>query len=266
MAALVGDVEELAVGRELHVDRQAADVDLAGDPPGRDVDLDDPARVLAAHEQVPAVGREVEVIRAAVRDRDASAQRPRRRVAEVEAIVALRDDDGGRAVGREIEVVGVGHGNGARDLPGVGVDDRQRIGLGVEDVEPREVPRGGDVVGLAPHGVVVDDLVGPRIDDVDRVRHGVRHVDELGHPRDRRAQLRAHGRRVHVVRQRGGDLCRRGGGGSGGEDEGERQGDHVSRAYRISHEARARHLRPRHQLGHSSRLVADREHGCLPAT
>ena len=123
------------------------------------------------------------------------------RIAEVEAMVALGDDDRVTARGREVEVVRVGH----RDrrpfrLRRHRVDRREAVPLVVVDIERLQIVRGRHVLRQAADRVVRDDAVRVRVDHVDRVAAAVGGVDPFGHAADRRAQ---HPRTVVRVDVRG---------------------------------------------------------------
>ena len=69
------------------------------------------------------------------------------RVAEVQPLQALGDDDREAAVGREVEVVGVLDRDRAPRLPGPRVDRREAVADVVVDVQRLQVPGRGDVLG-----------------------------------------------------------------------------------------------------------------------
>src|SRR5438552_15027103 len=69
-------------------------------------------------------------------------QLPGVRVAEVETVQALRDDDGLAAIRGEVQVVRVGHRDRWAWLAGPGGDRCEGVALGVVGVEGPEVPGG----------------------------------------------------------------------------------------------------------------------------
>src|SRR5919197_5106123 len=88
-----------------------------------DVDLDHRAAELAACKRIATVGREVEVIHAwAGGHRERMLEAHRVRVAEVEPLQALGDDDRVATVRREVEVVWVLDRNRLARLAGTRVD------------------------------------------------------------------------------------------------------------------------------------------------
>src|SRR5438445_7432874 len=103
----VGDVEDLAVGRELHVLRRCAGAQLerAEDPLVLNIELEEHARELTADDRVAPIRREVHVVGTRARNRQRPVQRKRVRVAKVEAVQPLGDDDRVAPVGREVHVV-----------------------------------------------------------------------------------------------------------------------------------------------------------------
>ena len=118
------------------------------------------------------------------------------RVAEVEALQALGDDDRAAAVRREVEVVRIGDGPRAATTSGSRIDRRQRVALVAVDPERVQVPRRRDVLWLGRNAEAADDLERLRIDLVDRVALRLRDVDAIQRSaRDRRDR----GRRVCCV-------------------------------------------------------------------
>ena len=157
-----------------------------------DVDHDEVARELAARERERPVGREVHVV-------DAACTAPVPTSTSVielgsrksSRLLRLGDDDRVPAVGREVQVVRIGHGDRrpARQA-GVRVDRREAVAVVVVDVERLQVPRRRDVLGQRADREVLDDLHGRRIDHVDRVRLAVRHVHQRPRLPGDRAQRR----------------------------------------------------------------------------
>ena len=90
--------------------------------------------------------REVHVVDAAARHRQRVADAERVRVAEVEPVQALGDDDREPAVGREVQVVGVGDGNGAAGPRRPRIDRSDRVALVVQHVQRLQVPGRRDVL------------------------------------------------------------------------------------------------------------------------
>src|SRR5262249_29924114 len=127
----VGDVEDAAVGRDAHVlghaaaavgQVQHADHALAGN-----IDLDQLAGELAARDQVGAVDGKVHVIDARAGQLDGAVQRKGVRVAEVESVQPLGDDDRVAPVGGEVHVVGVGDRDRPARPAGARIDHRQAV-------------------------------------------------------------------------------------------------------------------------------------------
>ena len=100
------------------------------------------------------------------------------RVAEVEPVQPLGDDDRVAAVGREVHVVRVVDRDRRAGLARARVDRREAVAGVVRDVERLQVPGRDDVLGQAADREVLDDLVGVRVDHVDRVALAVRDVDQ----------------------------------------------------------------------------------------
>ena len=175
----VGDVEELSVGCQLHVLRHAAARKLEGSDDALlpKVDLDQLPGELAAGDQVAAMCREVHVVDAPTRHGEGMDDAEGVRVAEVEPAKPLCDDDRKLAIGREVQVVGVGDGNGAAGPRRPRIDRRDRVALVVQHIERLQVPRGRDVLRQCADRELPDDLQAARVDDVDRVAVAVRDVD-----------------------------------------------------------------------------------------
>ena len=248
VALLVGHQEHRTVGGEAHVDRRPADVDGAGELHLREVEPHQVTVELARQQHLLAVGGEVAVVDAVAGGRDAALQRPGVGVAEVEAVEAFGHDDGVRAVGREVQVVGVVDRDRLARLAGERVDRSQRVAVVVGDVERLEVPGRGDVLGDLVDGEVVDDLERDRVDDVDVVALAVGDVDAGRDSGHRRAQVvdagvgvdpgdggRQHPRRRpgrRRVLRVGGARTRppAGAGGEGDEGSGQQQPDRWRRA------------------------------------
>ena len=83
-----------------------------------------------------------------------------------------------RPVGGEVQVVGVRHRDGLAGPPGARVDGDQVVAEVVVDPERLHVPAGDDVLRLAAGRVAGHHLVGAGVDDLQRVREGVGHVDQ----------------------------------------------------------------------------------------
>ena len=115
------------------------------------------------------------------------------RIAEVESLPGLGDDDRVAPVGREVEVVGIGRpGSASARAARPRVDRREAVAEVVVDVQGAQVVRRRDVLRQRADAEVVDDLERALIDDVDGVRLAVRDVDERA--RVRAAPVRAPGR------------------------------------------------------------------------
>ena len=121
------------------------------------------------------------------------------RVAEDQLTVHRGHHDGVLAVGREVEVVRVVDLDGLAGLAGRGVDGREVVPPVVVDPERLQVPGRHDVLRLHPHRNGLDDLVGLRVDDRDRVGAGVGDIDPRGEVLDLRRQPARPVRRVEVV-------------------------------------------------------------------
>jgi hypothetical protein len=119
--------------------------------------------------------------------------RHRVRVAEVEAVARLGDDDGGLAVRREVQVVRIVDRDRLARLAGARVDRRQAAvvaALGVVGGPERaQVPGRHDVLRAATDLEGIDDLQRRRIDHRHRVASQVRHVYAREVVLDRGAQM-----------------------------------------------------------------------------
>ncbi|MEJ7716868.1 MAG: hypothetical protein WKF31_02485 [Thermoleophilaceae bacterium] len=89
------------------------EVELFDDPALADVDEEEGPVELAAHDGAPSVRAEVHVVDAEAPDAERLLELPRLRIAEVEALEALGDDDRRSSVRREVEVVRVVDRDGA---------------------------------------------------------------------------------------------------------------------------------------------------------
>jgi hypothetical protein len=74
-------------------------------------------------------------------------------------------------------------------FPAARIDRRERVALVVVHVQGLHVPRRHDVLRQPPDRVAVDDGERVGVDDVDRVRHPVRHVDARRNVANRRREL-----------------------------------------------------------------------------
>jgi hypothetical protein len=197
----VGDVEDAAVGRELHVlrHRAGAQVDRPDDALAAQVDDDRAAGELARHERAPAVGRVVHVIDAgAARDLQHAPQPHRVRLAEVELAMALGDDDRAAPVSGEVQVVGIEHPHGPPVAPGARIDRGEAVALVVGHPQRAQVPRRRHVLGQRPDSEVLDDLRRALVDDVHGVRLRVGDVHARGVPADLRREAAGPIGRVNV--------------------------------------------------------------------
>ena len=100
------------------------------------------------------------------------------RVAEVEPVQPLGDDDRVAAVGGEVHVVRVVDRDRRARPARARVDRRQAVAGVVGDVERLQIPRRHHVLWQRADGEVLDDPVGVRVDHVDGVALAVRDVDE----------------------------------------------------------------------------------------
>ena len=179
-AALVGHVENRAVGRQLHVDGEAAHGHVAGKLHLVHVDFRHDARILGGDHEVATVGAEIEVIGAGPRDSHRLQELPTvAPVSKLHALLALHHVDRLRAVRGEVQVVGIGNRNRARRLAGVDVDDRQAARPLVVHVQRAHIPRRRDVVRNPANPEVVDDLIGVGVDDIDGSGPAVGDVNAL---------------------------------------------------------------------------------------
>ena len=202
--ALISDVEDGSVGRQLDVDRQAADVDIANKPHLVDVDLGDDARVLGRDHEVASVGAEVHVVGARPRNSHRPEELPAvPPVAKLDALLTLHDVDRLGAVRREVEVVRVRDADRRRRLARVDVEHRQAARALVVHVQRAHVPGGRDVVRNLTDTEVVDDLVGDRVDHVDGPGAAVGNVDALRDLAQRARDDARHRVRVNVEGRRG---------------------------------------------------------------
>ena len=130
----------------------------------------------------------------AARRRHRLLQRHRVRVAEIEPLQSLGDDDRGLAVGREIHVVGVGDRHAGAGPAGLGVDRRQAAVRApppvIGDPQGLQIPSRDDVLGKKPDRKAIDHFAGRRVDHIDIVGPQIRHID----PRQRAR----HGRAEHI--------------------------------------------------------------------
>ena len=179
---LISGVQRPAVRGELDVlgaGVAAVEDERAQQPLGAQIDLDHPPGELAAGEHVAATRGEVGVIDPpAPRHEQGVHELHRVRVAKVEPLQALSDDDREPAIRGEVQVVGILDRNRAARAPGPRVDRGQAVAEVVIDIQRLEVPGRGDVLGQRAGGELPDHLERPLADDVDRVAHRVGHVDE----------------------------------------------------------------------------------------
>ncbi len=192
----VGDVEQLAVGRDADVLRHAAlrQGQIAEHLAIDQVDLHHALLELAGEDRELAVDREVGVVDAgALRRRDRGLHLVGLRIAQIEALQRLGDDDRRFAVGAEIHVVGIIDRDRLAGLAGLRIDRRQAAvgaALGVVgDPQGLEIPRRHDVLRIDPDLELVDHLQGRGIDHVDVVGLAVGHVDARQRITDRARQL-----------------------------------------------------------------------------
>ena len=145
---LARDVEQLGVAGEDRVGRPGRDLDPAVDFLRLQVIEDDfvVARVArpVEHQQVTAVGGEGQIVGIAP-DLHAADELPRLGVDHAQVAALVVDDPRRLAVGVEDDPVGLAlaERNRAHGLEGLGVEDRDRIGLGIGDVERRPRRRRG---------------------------------------------------------------------------------------------------------------------------
>src|SRR5579871_4232050 len=167
-----------AIGRSLHVLRHAGRFDrqTAYQFLLRHIHLDEPLAEFAASNQVTAISGEIHVV-------DALAVRPklvlqfhRLGVVEFEPFALLRHHDGVLTIGRVVHVVRVAHRDRLVLAAIAWIDPGEGVANIVEYPQRLQVPRWRHMLGLLPHLVVCDDLVGSRVDHVHGVAHRVRHV------------------------------------------------------------------------------------------
>src|SRR5262249_3199189 len=125
----IGNVEAAAAGRNAEVlgHTRLCEAQIAERLGGDEVDLDQPAAAeLAGEDRVAPVDREIGMVDpGAVWGLDRLLQRHRMRIAKIEALAALGDDDRRLSVWREVQIVGVVDGNGVAGLAGIRIDRRQ---------------------------------------------------------------------------------------------------------------------------------------------
>src|SRR5215472_13123139 len=125
----IGNVEAAAVGRNADVLRHTplCEAQIAEHLAANEVDLDQSAAAeLAGEDRVAPVDREIGMVDpGAVWGLDRLLQRHRIRIAKIEALAALGNDDRRLSVWREVQIVGVVDGNGVAGLAGLRIDRRQ---------------------------------------------------------------------------------------------------------------------------------------------
>ena len=131
-AVEVGQLHENPLGRAVRIGLDGhradalAEVDLPGHRLGREIDDGDHAGADRAGDDVFAVGRDIDVVQAAV-DRDGLVQRQRRRVDDVERAFAAGDADDDAAVLGDGDVVGaVAQRHLLDELAGLAVEHVER--------------------------------------------------------------------------------------------------------------------------------------------
>ena len=146
-AVEVGELRENALGRAVRVglDRHrpdaAAQLELPGDLLGGEIDHGEQAFADRAGDDILAVGRDIDVVQAAV-DRDGLLQRQRRRVDDVERAVAAGDADDDAAVLGDGDVVRpVAQRHLLDELAALAVEHVERRLRLVADIDPRAVRR-----------------------------------------------------------------------------------------------------------------------------
>ncbi len=195
--ALVRHVEHLSVGRHLDVDGAPSHLDRPGDGHGLRAHPHHDAAVLAAHQEIGPVRGEVHVVGPRPGDLHLLEELPGVGVAELDELVVLGDHDGFGPVGGEVQVVRACHRDAPEDPSGARVDDLEPVAPRVVHVQMLEVPRRGDVVGLAAHAQLPHDPIRCRIDHVHGPVQRVRHVHPLGNPPHGGAEVLRSVRRVH---------------------------------------------------------------------
>ena len=124
-----------------------------------------------------AVRREVHMVHACAWNGQRTHEVKGVRVAEVESMQPLGDDDCVASVDREVEVVRIVDGNRFAGTSRNWIDRRQGVPDVVVDVQRLQVVRRCDVLRQRADREVVDDLVRGRVDHVDGVARAVRYVD-----------------------------------------------------------------------------------------
>ena len=242
VGAHVGDIKALAIGRDADVLRHAlvnrAQLGLARlpDPARRalrcrcrlvaggghaqlqvahhlaaaELDLGQRASKFAGEDGVFAVARKVGVVDAgAARHVDRILRRHGLGVAKIQPQPRLGNDDGRRAIGREIQVVGVVHRHRLAGFAGARVDRRHAAVAAAFGVvghpQGAQIPGRHDVLRADADLEFIDHLERGRVDHVDIVGAQVGHVDPLQIALDDLGQLAGGGAAVDV-----GGLGRRG--------------------------------------------------------
>ncbi len=187
----VGDVEQLAVGREAHILRHAGlrQGKRRDHPQIGHVELDQIAAELAADDGETTVDGKIRVVDAAAfRRAHRLLERHGVRIAEIEPLVLFGHDHGRAAVRREIEVVGVRHVDDGTGLRGARIDRHDEAGAAARRRAARhpqglQVVRGHDMLRMPPGGETADDAEPRRIDHIHIAAFDVRHVHARQRPR-----------------------------------------------------------------------------------
>src|SRR5262249_41487094 len=136
---------------------------------------------------------------AATRHQHRFDQLHRLRVAKIQAVRALGDDDGVAAVGGEVQVVRILDLQRVDFVAGGGGDARDAVPEVVQHPQRLEIVRRRAVLRLSADLEVVHDLEGVRVDHIHGIPTAVRDVDALGKAAHHRAQIAGTSGGVYVV-------------------------------------------------------------------
>ena len=127
-------------------------------------------------------------------------QTPRVGIVEIQALKVLCNHDRLRTVRREIQVVGVGHGDRSHRSRGSWIDHRERVARSVVDIQPAQIPPRCDVLVIHPRRERSDYPKRRRVDHAHGAGLAVWHVHALRNPAHCGAEHPCSNPRIHVLR------------------------------------------------------------------